>query len=632
MENLGRRRYHGASRDAARGAKGSPAMQEPVRGGFGPRHAVWLALALLAGGFGCGERSAVPLAVTLRLAESSTLHGLDPIHATTIYESRHVMNLYDGLVELSYLDRPQQILPALAAALPEVSQNRREYSFRLRPGVRFHDDPCFGDGRGREVTSQDWAYSLKRIADAKNGSGGWWMLEGRILGLDAFRAASQRVATAAEVDYDAPVEGLDASDPRTFRLRLTRPYPQLLQVLAGAYARVVPREAVERYGQDFGSHPVGTGPFQLERWVRGSRLEYRRNPGYREEVYPSRGTDGDQEAGLLADAGRRVPLVDRVVVQVLTEDQPRWLAFLEGGIDLLEPPKDNIPGAFPSGLLSSELRARGVRVATVPTLDVARLVVNMDDPVLGRAAGESGLALRRALSAAIDRDAFIQTFFGGRAVAARSVLPPGLETGEPEGDLPWMRFDPARAAAYLVEAGFPGGEGLEPLEVAVSADSSSRQRGEFLQRSLDRIGVRLEVASYSWPELNRRIRNRQLRLWSMGWQAEYLDPSTVFCGLYGPSASPGINGSNYASPEFDRDYQVSVDLEPGPERDALYRGMARRANRDLPWIPLSHTLSDTLVHGWLHGFKPSELATDHYWKFYRVDEAARRRFQGGPRL
>ncbi len=572
---------------------------------------------------GCGTTPDPP-GTTLRLYEASEVKTLDPMHSDTVYESRHVMNLFDGLVEFAYLDRPYRVVPTLAESLPEISQDRLTYTFTLRKGVRFHDDPCFPDGRGREVVAEDFVYSLLRIADARNASGGWWFLEGRVEGLDAYHEASR----LGKPETALPVAGVRAVDRHTLQLRLTRPYPQLLELLAGSHARVVPREAVERYGKEFGDHPVGTGPYRLAKWVRGSRFDYVRNPTYRSETYPTTGTEEDRNLGLLADAGKPVPFADRVVVHEIVEDQPRWLRFMNGELDLMAPPKDNASDSMPAGKLSPALAARGVAMRTVPSMDVVYLGINMEDPVLGTPAGEKGRALRRAISMAIDRARLVELFFSGRAVPARSAIPPGVDGSPVDQPPPWMRHDPAAARRELEAAGYPGGNGLPEFELITSSGTSTRQRSELFQAALAEVGIRVEVSTMTWPELNRRVRAKQAQMWSVSWQAEFPDAVTVLCAFYGPHASPGLNDSNFRDPGFDALYQQAIGLEAGPERTGLYRRLGSRIEAELPWIPLCHTLIDTLVHPWLRNYKTHEPGMDAYWKYYRIDPEERARRLG----
>ena len=253
--------------------------------------AVFLLLLLTA----CGQRELD----TLRFEGEQVLYGqtsriksLDPARAGDVASSALVGRVYEGLLEYSYLDRPYHLQPMLASAMPDVSVDGLTYTFRLRCGIYFQDDACFPGGKGRELTAEDFVYSIKRVADLKTASSGYWAFNNRIVGLDEFRAST---AGAAPTDYNAPVEGLSAPDRYTLQFKLKEPYPQLLWVLAMNYAFVVPCEAVGFYGDDFINHPVGTGPYILSQYSNNYRIEFVRNPKWAEtgrvELYPSTGPE-----------------------------------------------------------------------------------------------------------------------------------------------------------------------------------------------------------------------------------------------------------------------------------------------------------------------------------------------------
>ena len=217
--------------------------------------------------------------------------------------------------------------------MPQVSADGKTYRIPVKKGVYFHDDPCFEKGKGRELTAGDFVYALKRIADVKVKSKNWYIFDGRVAGLDDFREYTKGCAKD-QVDYSRPVEGLYAEDDFTLVFKLNRPWPQLIYWLAYIPTAPMAKEAVDYYGkEDIVKHPVGTGPFMLKQWHRGVYLEAVRNPNYRENVYPSEGEPGDAEAGLLADAGKQLPFIDRVFWRVVVEDQPRWLLLMRGDID-----------------------------------------------------------------------------------------------------------------------------------------------------------------------------------------------------------------------------------------------------------------------------------------------------------
>jgi ABC-type transport system substrate-binding protein len=381
-----------------------------------------VSLGILILGFqGCSLKPKEENLNTFRTSSSEKVKGFDPIYADDDYSSSEAGKIFEGLLDYHYLKRPYTLQPALAEAMPEVSADGKIYTFKIKKGVLFQDDPCFKDsqGKGRELIAEDFVYSFKRLADPKLVASGWWVLEDRVKGLDEWRThASQAQST----DYSVAVEGLKALDRYTLRIELKKANHIFLYTLAMPFTWVVPHEAVEFYGKEFLNHPVGTGPFRLESFNGGSRIVYLRNPTFRKEFYPTEGAPGDQEAGLLADAGKQIPFVDRIEVEVNVESQPLWLQFMAGNLDVSGIPKDNYAQAItPTKTLSEELTKKGLQLVKEPGLDVTHETFNMADPILGK-----NKLLRQAINLAVDVGPMIDLFYNGRALAAQSPIPPGL--------------------------------------------------------------------------------------------------------------------------------------------------------------------------------------------------------------
>ncbi len=317
-----------------------------------------------------------------------------------------ISRIYEGLLEYDYLARPYTVKPLLAEAMPEISEDGLTYTFKIRKGIYFQDDPCFPGRKGRELEASDFVFSMLRVADVKNASSGFWAFNGRIKGIGIFHEASKQ---PEPTDYTIPVEGLQASDKYTLKITLTEPYPQLLYILAMHYAFAVPHEGVEYYGRGFVNHPVGTGPYRLVKWRRNSRIEFERNPKWSEtgrvEKYPSVGTPEQEEAGLLKNAGQQIPFTDRVVQYVVDDTTTAWMMFLSGRLDVSAISRDNWDAVITGDKeLNDSLETRGINLVSSPTMDVFYLGFNWEDPVVGESNDpEQNLRnrkLRQALSCA----------------------------------------------------------------------------------------------------------------------------------------------------------------------------------------------------------------------------------------
>jgi oligopeptide transport system substrate-binding protein len=486
--------------------------------------------------------------------------------------------------------------------MPEASADGKTLVFRLKKGVLFQDDPCFKEtrGKGRELTAEDFVYSLKRIADPLLASTGWWALEGKIAGLNEWRESAQKAGVA---DYSKPVEGLQAIDRFTLQIKLRQRSEVFLYRLAMPFLSVVPREAVEYYGRGFGQHPVGTGPFKLEEYGGGARLVYSKNPTFRKEAYPSEGDPTDPQSGLLADAGAMLPLSNRVVVQLYSEQQALWQAFVDGKVELAPGPVPAAGSGSGAGTSKTQTLAVGERSVTVhrsENFDVTHESFNMKDAVVGR-----NRYLRQALSLAFDVDAWIGVFMPSQALPARSPVPSGLIGREALlGNNPYRSYNIFRARELLAKAGYPEGRGLEPIIYLSSTDPTQRKMAEFLAKSFEVLGVSLKVTELGWPEFQSAIKEGKGQMWAYAWHADYPDAENFLQLFYSKNASPGPNDANYSNAEFDRLYEQALLLPDSQKRAVLYQRMVKIVLEDCPWILGVHRLSFTATQPWLMNFKP----------------------------
>lgn len=535
----------------------------------------------------------------LHLAATQEVKGMDPIYASDRYSSNEVARVYEGLLEYHYLKRPYELRPNLAQVMPEVSEDGLTYTFQLRKGVLFHDSPVFPNGQGRELVAQDFVYSLMRLADPKLQGLGWWLLDGKIEGLNEWR---ERNSKSDRVNYDEEVSGLKAAGDHQLVIRLTRPYPQFLYALAMPYTFAVPREAVEHYGSEFLNHPVGTGPFILPRFERTNRIVYQRNPQFREKFFPSEASPELAAEGLLEDAGKLLPLVDRIEVHILVESQPRWLNFQRGRLDVIAIPKDNFDAAVtPDQRLSEDLQKKGIDLRVTPSLDIAYTAFNHDREIF------QNVELRRAMSLAYDYEAANILFYNGTAINAQSVVPPGVAGHREDFVNPYKGPDLERARELLKKAGFPNGEGLPSFTYDCPSSTVARQIGEFFKIQMAQIGIEINVSTNPWPQFLDKIRQREVEIYAIAWGADYPDAQNFLQLLYGPNRSPGANGSGYQNSEFDKLYEKASKLQDTPERTELYEKLNQMVALEVPWLFGHHRQSYTLTQGWLKNYVPSDF-------------------------
>jgi ABC-type transport system substrate-binding protein len=559
-----------------------------------------LALAVLLAGCGEPEQAAPGQASkTYVHAMDGAPASLDPAQASSIYANFLVVNLYDTLYRYKYLARPFELAPNLAAALPAVSDDGLTYTIAIKPGVFFSDDPAFADGRGREVMAGDFVYSLLRHFDPDTRAQGAWLWQGKIAGLEQWKADG--------ADYDRPPEGLRALDSHTVQIQLTRPFPQFVHTLAQGYAAVVPREAVELYGRQLGTRPVGSGPFQLTA-LNSARAELQRNPGYREERVDL-AFEGYQPAsqghlGLEQLQGARVPLLDRVVVEFIAEDAARWNAFISGQTQFIR-----VPAAQFSQVLEERDPPRlAPALAEDFQLDAAMesgfvyTTFNMDDPAIGvhpdPQQNEANRALRCAIVKGFDWASRNERFFSGLGTVFAGVIPPLTDEFDPATRPDYVVHDPEGARALLQQHGWTA-ENLPVLEYGLPSSVTERQMFEQFRGFMQDIGYpadKIQPLTFAtFGDYARAFSQREVMLVTSSWTLDYPDAENTLALFYGPNASPGSNASNFDDPEFNRLYQQASVMPPSAERSALFAQMNERVMAECVAIS---GLSRKLVHLW----------------------------------
>ncbi len=525
--------------------------------------------------------------------------SMDPAAASSLYAAHAVQLVYEPLLEFDYAARPYRLVPGLAESFPEVQSNGLVYVFRIHPEARFQPDRCFGAGaggaaRGRPVCAEDVVFSLKRLADRRVGSPGAWLVEDTIDGMRAFADASH----AGDVtDYAVDVPGLRALDRRTVRIGLTRPTHQFIWYMAMAYTAVVPREAVEFYGEDFGSQAVGTGPYRLAAWRRNHQTTFERDPGWRGWAAAS-----DSGAG---GAGARP--FDKVVYRIVDDSSTQWLCFLAGELDFLgEISRDNWDAVIGAdGALASGMRGRGVSLYSMPTLEVAYVGINMEDPVLG-----GNRALRQALNCAFDSGAWAR-FLNNQVLPCDGPVPPGIE-GRLESPFPYA-YDLDRAKALLREAGYP--DGIDPrtgrrLELTLDLGRTSqdiRESTELMVAFFERAGIALKPQYHNWPTFLRRVSDRQSQMFRIGWVGDYPDAENFLQLFYGKNVSPGPNRTNFTDAGFDRLYEEACLATDAAERVRCWERAQALVREECPWIFLHFRRAYSLCHARVRNYVPSDF-------------------------
>jgi ABC-type transport system substrate-binding protein len=602
---------------------------------------------------------------------------LDPVQSYTEDEGRFTQQVYEPPLQYHYLKRPYELAPLTALEVPkaiEIQGGRfTVYTIRIRPGIRYHPHPAFvPENHGlarkriaglaspyalplgtRELTAEDYIYEIKRLASPRLHSPIFGLMAEYIVGLQEFAERLKKFDTRAQDWLDLRkhrLEGVEKIDDYTYRVILKGHYPQFAYWLAMPFFAPVPWEAEKFFHQPGMAEknftldwwPVGTGPYMLTENNPNARMLLERNPNFRGEAYPREGEPGDADEGLLADAGKTMPFVDKVVFSREKESIPYWNKFLQGYFDSSAIPSDTFDQAVRVSVegevgLAQEMQARGIQLRTSVDTTILYLGVNWLDNVVG-GGSERNRKLRHAIAIAIDWEEFISIFLNGRGIVAHDPLAPGIfgqRTGR-EAVNPlthvWeegkARRRPVEAARKLLaEAGYPDGRDTktgEPLVLyldTVGRGPGDKPRFDWWRRQFAKLSIQLEIRDTDWNRFQEKIRKGSQQLYILGWNADYPDPENFLFLLHGAQArakSQGENTSNYVNPEFDELFERMKNMANSPERQRIIDRMVEIVRRDAPWVGGYHPVSYGLSHAWMGNGKPNNMARNNL-KYVRVD-------------
>jgi len=636
---------------------------------------------------------------------------LDPVQSYSENEYALIANIYQPPLQYHYFKRPYELVPFGATEVPQPqlydAKGRRlpdtadakdvawsDYVIRIRPGILYQPHPALAkDGQGRpvyldlkprdldgvnaigdfkqtgsrELVAEDYVHQIKRLAHPRLHSPIMQLMGDYIMGLKELaqelskveKAAGKAASKEAFLDLAGyKLAGAEVLDRHTYRIRVRGKYPQFVYWLAMPFFAPIPPESDRFYAQpgmaekniSLDWFPVGTGPYMLTVNNPNRQMVLERNPNYKGEVYPAEGEPGDAQAGLLKDAGKPLPFIDRVVFSLEKEQIPYWNKFLQGYYDASGISSDTFDQAVQfSGqgdvTLSDDMIERGIKLQTSVATTTFYLGFNMLDPVVG-GYGERARKLRHAISIVVDQEEMISIFRNGRGIAAQGPIPPGIfgyRDGK-EGINPyvydWVDGKPRRkpvehAKKLLAEAGYPDGRDAktgQPLLVNLDTTGTgpdAKARLDWYAKQFEKIGVQLAIRATDWNRFQDKIRKGNVQLYFLGWNADYPDPENFLFLLHGAQGkvkTSGENASNYENAEFDRLFERMKSMGNGPERQAIIDRMVEVARFDAPWVWSLFPKDFALHHAWTYNRKPHPIANNGL-KYQRIDPVLREKMR-----
>jgi ABC-type transport system substrate-binding protein len=636
---------------------------------------------------------------------------LDPAQSYSSNEVTFTGQIYEPPLQYHYLKRPYQLIPLTATEVPVAHYLDADgqplpddadsehiafsyYDIHIQPGIHYQPHPAFAlDEQGgllysalgeaeledihtlsdfsesgsRELVAADYVYQIKRLAHPKLHSPIFGLMSDYIVGLSEYagtlEAAYEKLADGRDggVYLDLaryPLAGAEILDRYSYRIKIRGKYPQLLYWLAMPFFAPVPPEADAFYSQPgmqernitLDWFPVGTGPYMLTVNNPNRQMVMERNPNFHGERYPDAGEPGDREAGLLDDAGKSLPFIERIVFSLEKEDIPYWNKFLQGYYDSSGISSDSFDQAINIGSggevnLTDAMQAQGILLNTAVSTSIFYTGFNMQDPVVG---GDSERArkLRLAISIAIDFEEYISIFLNGRGIAAQGMIPPGI-FGHVEGEAginPYVydvtergprRKSIETARRLLAEAGYPEGRDIrsgKPLVLyfdTASTGPDAKARLDWLAKQFDKLDLQLVIRGTDYNRFQDKMLKGTAQIFQWGWNADYPDPENFLFLLYGPNSKVGLNGenaANYSNPEFDRLFSEVKNMENSPERARLIGKMIDIARYDAPWVWGFFPKQFSLHHAWYKNSKPNLMANNGL-KYKRIQPELRAQLQ-----
>lgn len=555
----------------------------------------------------------------------------DPAISYSADEWAFIGNIYEPILEYNYLLRPYKLQPLTATEMPrttyDASTNTTTYHIAIKSQIMYQPHPAFAkDSQGkyyyhdltkreasrfynikdfkhsgtRELNAYDYANQIKRLADPTLNSPIFGFLSPYIVGLPELR---QRLAAeymqhpeAMCLDlreYDLP--GVKVIDEYHYQITIHGKYAQFIYWLEMPFFAPVPWEACKFYCQagmqahniSLDTYPVGTGAYYLTDNNPERNMILLRNPNFHPDFYPEHGMPEDAANGLLTNAGKKLPLVDKVLFSLEKEDVPYWDKFLQGYYDRSGISSNNFNSAMSqsgNGLrLSQYLIDKGIRLSVADTLSTFYWGFNMLDEKFG-GYSERAKALRKAINLAFDKEEFIAIFLNGRAMPAAGPIPPGIAGFEETNDK-LIKQDLARAKKLMLQAGYPEGKDAKTgkqlqiyYDAISSGDPNERANFGWVTKQFAKLGIDVIIRATDYNRFQEKMRNGTAQFFFFGWNADYPDPENflfLFYGLNGQVKFHGENSTNYSNANFDRLFAQFKSMGDDPRRLSLINQMCR---------------------------------------------------------
>jgi len=548
---------------------------------------------------------------TLFVSSNGEIRTLDPVMASDLASCKMIVNFYDTLLQYDFVKRPYELKPSALKIMPEISNDLLTYTFTIRNDLFFQNNKCFQNNIQRKISSKDVIFSILRLADARLNSPGYWLIRGKIKGVDKFREKTAKLKSDDFSVYDEDWEGFEIIDENKFIIKMVTPEPRLLYALAMPYSSIVSRQSVEYYKDTFSENPVGSGPFILAEWNKHYNIILIKNRNYRTEYFPDAISEHSKK--------EKLPYLDKIVSYSVKQPLSNWLMFLQGELDICSLDKDNFDAVVTSNNeLVDCLKERKIKMIESSDFEINYIGFSFSNELIAK-----NLNLRKAISYAYNIDTRIK-HFNYRISMANGPIPPSVAGYDDKFINEYNKFDIKKARSFLEKAGYPNGINPETnrnLELTFDLPGSSsahRQIAELMVKDMALIGIKIKPFLNSKTRFFQKLRKGQVQLFRLSWIGDYPDAENFLQLFYGPY-SKACNRVCYDNPLFNKLFEEIMTMKDSPERTEKYKFMSQFLVKDVPWIFESYPKSYILTYDWLENYKSHNFAFSQ-WKYWNINK------------
>lgn len=523
----------------------------------------------------------------LRLNSIEEFTSLFPTGGNDVYSTHIASNTYEGLFRFD--QKTLETVPNLAESF-NIDNSKKVYTFNIRKGVKFHDDDCFSDGKGREVTADDFKYCLEYVCSDHENNKWSSLFSDVIVGVADYKAGKSK-----------SVSGIVAKDKHTLEITLENPLASFTSMLALLSTAVYPEEAVEHYGYDgLQNHMVGTGPFYATEIKNGESVKFKRNKDYWR-------TD---------EFGNQLPLLSEIHISFVQDKKEELQLFKDEELDMVWGlPVEEIPNIMGTLDEAKEGKNRQFEVQSVNALNIQYYGFKFTSEVFG------DINVRKAFNYAIDRDSLVNFVLDGEGIAAHHGFVPPM-SGYPYESVNGFDYNPSLAKSLMSKAGYPNGKGFPETTLYITKSGGVNVKiAEFIRGQLkENLGVDIAMESMSMAELYPQVEAHELDFWRFGWIADYPDPATFLHLFHSTNFGEGGNYFSYANDEFDQVYESALKEIDPVKRNELYAKADQIIIDDAVVMPLMFSVGIRLINPQIKDFPINEMEYRDMATVYMIEK------------